>query len=62
MNITTEQIKQLRDKTGVSVMQCRKALTESGGDTEKALAILKKRGAEPAAKKSERKPDAGAVE
>jgi elongation factor Ts len=39
--ITTETIKELRDKTGVSVMQCKKALEEAGGDMEKALIILK---------------------
>ncbi|TSC85185.1 MAG: elongation factor T [Parcubacteria group bacterium Gr01-1014_17] len=61
MEITTDQIKALRDKTGVSVMQCRKALTEAGGDAEKALLILKKRGAEAAAKKSGRALGAGAV-
>jgi elongation factor Ts len=59
--ITTEQIKKLRDKTGVSVMQCRKALEETSGDEEKALAILRKRGAETAAKKSARNLGAGAV-
>ena len=40
--ITTEQVKELRDKTSVSVMQCRKALEEAGGDMEKALIILRK--------------------
>ena len=38
MEITTEQIKELRDETGVSVMQCKKALEEAEGDTEKAKA------------------------
>ena len=61
MEITTEQIKSLRDKTGVSVMQCRKALTEAGGDAAKALVLLKKRGAEAAAKKAGRTLGAGAV-
>jgi elongation factor Ts len=40
MEITTELVKELRDKTGVSVMQCKKALEETGGDIEKATAIL----------------------
>ena len=40
--ITTEQIKELREKTGVSVMQCKKALEEAGGDIEKALILLRK--------------------
>ncbi len=60
--ISTEQVKELRDKTGVSVMQCRKALEEAGGDMEKATVILKKRGADVAAKKSERTLAAGAVQ
>ena len=37
--ITTELVKDLRDRTGVSVMQCRKALEEAGGDIEKAVII-----------------------
>ncbi|MEK7574739.1 MAG: elongation factor Ts [Patescibacteria group bacterium] len=52
--ITTEQIKTLRDSTGISVMQCKKALEEAQGDMEKALVILKKKGAEIATKKSDR--------
>jgi elongation factor Ts len=61
MAITTEQVKELRDKTGISIMQCRKALEEAGGDIEKALAILKKSGAEIAAKKADRKTGSGTV-
>ena len=60
--ITTEQIKALRDSTGVSVMQCKKALEEAGGDTEKALVILRKKSAESASKKSDRTLGAGVVE
>jgi elongation factor Ts len=59
--ITTEQIKQLRDATGISIMQCRKALEESAGDMEKALAILKKKGADAASKKSDRTLAAGRI-
>lgn len=59
--ITTEQVKELRDKTGISVMQCRKALEEAGGDMEKALIILQKKGGEVAAKKSDRDAADGAV-
>lgn len=54
MAITTEQVKELRDQTGVSVMQCRKALEETAGDMEKALIMLRKKGAEIAEKKSDR--------
>lgn len=61
MVITTEQVKKLRDATGISVMQCRKALEEAGGDPEKALFLLRKRGAEVAAKKSDRTLGAGVV-
>lgn len=60
--ITTEQVKELRDKTGVSVMQCKKALEEAGGDMEKALLILKKKGADVAAKKGDRTLGAGAIQ
>lgn len=52
--ITTEQVKSLRDKTGISVMQCRRALEESAGDESKALELLKAGGAAIAAKKSDR--------
>ena len=61
MQITTEQIKELRDKTSVSVMQCKKALEEAEGDMEKALLILKKKSTELAAKKSDREATAGFV-
>jgi len=61
MAITTEQIKALRDKTGVSVMQCKKALEEGGGDEEKALVILRKKSGEIASKKSDRALGAGVV-
>lgn len=54
MTITTEQVKELRDKTSISVMQCKKALEEADGDMEKAMVILSKKGAELAAKKGDR--------
>ncbi|MFA6297046.1 MAG: elongation factor Ts, partial [Candidatus Paceibacterota bacterium] len=59
--ITTDQVKELRDKTGISVMQCKKALEEAGGDMEKALLLLKKKGADIASKKGDRELGAGAV-
>ncbi|HVU06794.1 MAG TPA: elongation factor Ts [Candidatus Paceibacterota bacterium] len=52
--VTNDQIKELRESTGVSVMQCKKALEEAGGDMAKAIVILKKKGAEAAAKKGDR--------
>lgn len=61
MTITTEQVKDLRDKTGISIMQCRKALEEAGGDIEKAQVILRKKSGELASKKADRTFKAGAV-
>lgn len=52
--VTPDLIKELRELTGVSVMQCKKALEEAGGDKEKAIIILKKKGAEASAKKGDR--------
>lgn len=59
--VTTEQLKQLREETGVSVMQCKKALEEAGGDMEKARIILKKKSGDAAAKKADRELGAGAI-
>ena len=56
---TTEEIKALRDLTGVSVMQCKKALEEAGGDIEKAKVILRKQSANIASKKADRTLGAG---
>lgn len=61
MEITSAQIKELREKTGISVMQCKKALEEATGDMDKAVIILKKKRSEAADKKSDRKLGAGAV-
>lgn len=61
MEITTELIKSLRDETGVSVMQCKKALEEAGGDIEKAKIILRKISKQTTDKKAERTLSAGAV-
>lgn len=59
--ITTEQVKELRDSTGISVMQCRKALEEAEGDMNKALAILKKTSSDIALKKVGREVKDGRV-
>ena len=59
--ITTELVKELREKTGISVMQCRHALTDAGGDMEKAIAILKKTSSDIALKKAGRDAKDGAV-
>lgn len=61
MEISSAQIKELRDKTGISVMQCKKALEEAGGDMDKAIIILKKKRSDAADKKSDREIGAGAV-
>ncbi len=61
MEITSTQLKELRDKTGISVMQCKRALEEAGGDMDKAVIILKKKRSEAAEKKSDRELGAGAV-
>ncbi len=61
VDITTTQLKELRDATGISVMQCRKALEEAAGDMEKAKIILTKKGGEAAAKKSDRELGAGVI-
>lgn len=61
MEITSAQLKELRDMTGISVMQCKKALEEAGGDMEKAVIILKKKRSDAADKKSDREIGAGAV-
>jgi elongation factor Ts len=61
MDITTEHIKALRDATGISVMQCRKALEEAEGDMDKARVILTRKGGEAALKKSDRELGAGVI-
>jgi elongation factor Ts len=61
MEITVDLIKELREKTGVSVMQCKKALEEANGDIAKAETVLKKSSAISALKKSERALKAGTI-
>ena len=59
--VTTKQIKGLREETGLSIMECQKALEEAGGDKNKAIELLKERGAEIANKKGNRNLGAGVV-
>jgi elongation factor Ts len=59
--VTTDQIKALREKTGVSVMQCKKALEEASGDMEKATILLHKLSGKAAEKKADRELGAGTV-
>lgn len=61
MEITSELVKELRDKTGVSITECKKALVEADGDMEKALAILGSKSANIVAKKADRELGAGTV-
>src|ERR1035437_9648231 len=61
VQITTELIKELRDLTGVSIMQCKRALEEAEGDMKKALAILKKTSGDIALKKASREAKDGRV-
>ena len=59
--VTTEQIKELRDRTGISITQCKEALEEAGGNMDGAVATLKTKGAEVASKKLGRNLGAGVV-
>lgn len=61
MAVSANQVKELRDKTGAGMMDCKKALDESGGDYEKAVEILRKKGAAVAAKRAERTASEGLV-
>lgn len=59
--ITSDTVKELRDRTGISVMQCKIALEEAGGDMEKALMLLRKKGSSIADKKGDRSLGSGAL-
>lgn len=61
IKITADQVKELRDRTGVSIMQCKNALEEAEGDMEKALIILKKKSSSIAMKKADRNAKDGMV-
>lgn len=61
MKIDTNIIKQLREETGLGVMDCKKALDEAAGDINKAKALLKHRGLEIVAKKSGRTANDGII-
>ena len=61
MAISTENIKQLRDSTGVSIAQCKKALEDANGDMAKALEFLKAKSKDIAGKKADRAFGAGAI-
>lgn len=61
IQITAELVKELRDRTGVSVMQCKNALEEAEGDMDKALIILKDKSSSVALKKGERNAKDGLI-
>lgn len=62
MAITAEQVKELRDRTGAGIMDCKKMLIEADGDMNKAIELLKERGIAKAAKKAGRVAAEGLVE
>jgi len=59
--ITTEQIRELRDVTGVPVVQCKRALEDANGDMEKAILLLRKISGDVASKKAERNLGSGTI-
>ncbi|HLD99141.1 MAG TPA: translation elongation factor Ts [Bdellovibrionota bacterium] len=61
MEISASQVKELREKTGAGMMDCKKALSETSGDFEKAIDYLRKKGIASAAKKAGRATKEGAV-
>jgi len=61
MAITAEQVKQLRDKTGAGMMECKAALTEANGNMDDAVTLLRKRGLAQAAKRSGRSTGQGII-
>ncbi len=62
MGISVQQIKELRAATGAGILDCRKALEEAGGDFDKAVEILRKKGLAKAAKKAGREASEGVIE
>jgi elongation factor Ts len=61
MSISAKDVKELRDRTGAGMMECKGALTESNGDMEAAIDILRARGAAKAAKRADREAREGVV-
>ncbi|WP_420129508.1 translation elongation factor Ts [Longimicrobium sp.] len=61
MAISAQAVKELRERTGAGMMECKAALTEAGGDMEAAIDILRARGAAKAAKRAERETREGAI-
>ena len=61
VTITADQVKELRDRTGAGMMECKAALTQAGGDIEEATTILRKRGLASAAKRAGRATSEGLI-
>ena len=61
MSISATQVKDLRERTGAGMMECKKALEEAHGDMERAIDLLRARGAAKAAKRAEREAREGAI-
>ncbi|MEJ2617296.1 MAG: translation elongation factor Ts, partial [Ignavibacteriaceae bacterium] len=61
MAITAAQVNELRQKTGAGMMDCKKALTEANGDIQKAVEILRKKGASVASKRAEKTAGEGLI-
>ena len=62
MTITADQVKQLREMTGAGMMECKKALSETGGDLNKAIDALRKAGIAKAEKRADRAASQGRIE
>jgi elongation factor Ts len=62
MAITMEQVKELRERTGAGILECKKVLEQAGGDVNTALKLLRDRGLEVAAKKASRATGEGRIE
>src|ERR1700726_2854580 len=61
VNISAAQVKELREKTGAPMMDCKQALSEAKGDLEQAVVLLRKKGVSVAAKKAARVTSEGSV-
>jgi len=61
VTISADKVKELREKTGVGMMECKKALTEAAGDFEKALTVLRQKGLATATKKAGRTAAEGII-
>jgi elongation factor Ts len=61
-DITAEQVRQLRERTGAGMMDCKRALQETGGDVDKAIDLLRERGLASVAKRADRAANQGRID